>query len=99
MTKREFDVLRLLEKGMSNYQIAYELGIRTSTAKTHIYHIARQLHAQSRVEIVVKAYYLGLLEKRRILSPIAQTIVELLNIEPTALADLIELGIVKVQRS
>jgi HD-GYP domain-containing protein (c-di-GMP phosphodiesterase class II) len=48
LTTREVEVLRLLARGLSNRDIARELGISPSTAGTHVEHIFTKIDARSR---------------------------------------------------
>jgi PAS domain S-box-containing protein len=50
LTRRQQEVLRLLELGRSNEQIADELHLKVGTVREHIRHILRALDADSRLE-------------------------------------------------
>lgn len=60
-TKRENEVLIHLADGLSNKQIAAQLGISEHTAKFHVNSILQKMNAQKRVEAVVRAAKLGLI--------------------------------------
>ncbi len=62
LTKREAEVLVLLAEGLSNKQIAAKLGISEHTAKFHVNSILQKMNAQKRVEAVVRAAKLGLIQ-------------------------------------
>lgn len=62
ISAREMDVLRLLDNGLSNQQIASKLNIANSTVKTHINNIYGKLGVQTRVQAINRARELGLLE-------------------------------------
>ena len=66
LTPRETEVLAAAAKGMSNKEIARELGISLHTVKFHLESLTRKLHAQGRTEAVAKAIGLGLLQPLRI---------------------------------
>ena len=55
------DVLRLLAQGRSNRQIANDLTIALSTAKSHVHNITSKLDAGNRTEAVARARLLGLI--------------------------------------
>ncbi|MFE7275862.1 LuxR C-terminal-related transcriptional regulator [Streptomyces sp. NPDC057623] len=55
LSAREFEVLRLVATGMTNYSIGMELGISERTAREHIARIMLKLRVSSRVEIAVIA--------------------------------------------
>lgn len=55
LSAREFEVLRLVATGMTNYSIGMELGISERTAREHIARIMLKLRVGSRVEIAVIA--------------------------------------------
>lgn len=55
LSDRELDVLRLIEKGLTNQQIALRLSVAESTVKTHINNIYSKLGVQSRVQAINKA--------------------------------------------
>jgi DNA-binding NarL/FixJ family response regulator len=55
LTERERDVLRLVAKGMSNKEIAYELGIAEGTARTYVSNILGKLGLTSRTQAALYA--------------------------------------------
>ncbi len=61
LSLRELEVLRLIEAGLSNQQIAEKLTVAPSTVKTHINNIYGKLGSQSRMQALQKARDLGLL--------------------------------------
>ncbi len=61
LTPREMEVLELLALGLSNREIAEELGVSAHTAKFHIGSILNKLDAQTRTEAVVQAARAGIL--------------------------------------
>jgi DNA-binding NarL/FixJ family response regulator len=52
LTSREGEVLLLLEKGLTNLQIARRLHISEGTVKSHVHEILRKLKVRSRTEAV-----------------------------------------------
>lgn len=56
LTEREEEVLRTVARGRTNAEIATELHISLSTAKTHIASLMAKLGARNRVEIAMWAY-------------------------------------------
>ena len=62
LTKQELCVLELVAKGMINKQIAEELNISIATTKAHLESIYKKLNAHNRVQAVVKAITLQLIE-------------------------------------
>ena len=61
LSTRELEILRLVEQGLSNQQIAATLHIASSTVKTHINNIYGKLGVQTRVQAINRARDLGLL--------------------------------------
>lgn len=61
VTAREQEVLRAVAAGLSNKEIARELGISDQTAKNHITNILRKLRATDRTAAVVVALRCGLI--------------------------------------
>ncbi|MCB9553894.1 MAG: response regulator transcription factor [Myxococcales bacterium] len=61
LSAREFQTFILLVKGRSSSAIAHELGIKYSTASTHIARIKEKLGVDSVAEIVRYAHRVGLL--------------------------------------
>lgn len=60
LSEREMQVLRLLNSSLSIPEIAAELTVAVSTARTHVKHIYAKLDVHSRLEAVAKAQDLGL---------------------------------------
>jgi DNA-binding CsgD family transcriptional regulator len=61
LTGRELEVLRLIDQGLSNPEIAAKLTLANSTVKTHINNIYGKLGVQTRVQALNRARELGLL--------------------------------------
>ncbi len=61
LTPRQVEVLKLLQKGIQNKNIAYELDLSPSTVKVHIRRIFTTLGARNRTEAVNLAIEMGLL--------------------------------------
>lgn len=53
LTNREYEILTLIAKGMSNKLIARELDISDGTVKVHVKHLLKKLGLRSRVEAAV----------------------------------------------
>jgi two-component system, NarL family, nitrate/nitrite response regulator NarL len=60
LTARELDVLRLIEEGLSNKEIATALSIELPTAKNHVHRILEKLHVHRRTEAAARARRHGL---------------------------------------
>ncbi len=61
LSSRELEVLRLIDRGLSNQQIADQLTVAPSTVKTHINNLYGKLGVQTRVQAVNRAHALHLL--------------------------------------
>lgn len=53
LTSREYEILKLIAKGLSNKLIARELDISEGTVKVHVKHFLKKLKLRSRVEAAV----------------------------------------------
>jgi DNA-binding NarL/FixJ family response regulator len=62
LTPREGEVMTLLADGLSNKEIAAKLEISEHTAKFHVNSILQKMGAQKRVEAVVRAAKLGIID-------------------------------------
>lgn len=56
LTNREIDVLRLVEQGMQNREIAMALCVSVNTVKRHLDNIYCKLEVNSRTELISKVY-------------------------------------------
>lgn len=64
LTEREREILEQVARGLSNNEIADELHISPSTAKTHVSRVLMKLDARDRAQLVVIAYDTGLATSR-----------------------------------
>jgi two-component system, NarL family, nitrate/nitrite response regulator NarL len=55
LTAREREILRLIDRGLSNKEIARRLSIEISTVKNHVHHILAKLEVGRRTEAPAKA--------------------------------------------
>ncbi len=55
LTRRQSEVFALLQRGLSNKQIAQALSIETATVKNHVHSILKRLGLQSRLEVIAAA--------------------------------------------
>ena len=60
LTLMEMRVLEMLPKGLSNREIARELGVSPETVKTHLRHVLRKLQVADRAEAAAAAIREGL---------------------------------------
>ena len=61
ISKREYEVLELIAKGLSNQEIASKLFISESTVKTHVSNLLLKLDARRRTQAVTIAQSQGIL--------------------------------------
>jgi len=63
LTPREHDVLRLMARGLDNYEISEELGIGYGTVRGHVRGVLEKLGSHTRLHAVAAARKAGLLDK------------------------------------
>jgi two-component system nitrate/nitrite response regulator NarL len=61
LTRRETQIMQLVDEGLSNKEIALQLQIERATVKNHVHNILEKLHARSRVEAAARIRRQGLL--------------------------------------
>jgi DNA-binding NarL/FixJ family response regulator len=61
ISKREFEVLKLIDQGLSNQEIADKLFVSLNTVKTHTSNLFSKLDAKRRTQAVQRAKDLGLI--------------------------------------
>ena len=61
LTHRQNQVLGLVAQGMSNKQIAYEIGVSEATVKLHINALLRSVGATNRTQAVITAQKMGII--------------------------------------
>jgi DNA-binding NarL/FixJ family response regulator len=54
LTRREQEIMRLIEQGLSNKDIARQLGIGVATAKSHVHHILEKLQVSRRAQAAAR---------------------------------------------
>lgn len=64
LTPREREVVALVGHGLSNDEIAEQLVVSPTTAKTHVSRAMAKVHARDRAQLVVFAYEAGLVRAR-----------------------------------
>lgn len=107
LTERELQVLRQLARGMSNKDIAHELGVWTHTVKTHLHNIYSKLGVASRREAVTHALRLGLLTRRADDPPPApaegvdpiEAAIEAVNVSKARRVTVVHRAMVEIERS
>ena len=62
LTKQELCILELVAQGLINKEIAQKLNISTATTKAHLESIYKKLNVHNRVQAVVKAITLQLID-------------------------------------
>jgi len=65
LTSREREVLSLMSEGTSNRAIAARMGISYTTVRSHVRNVSSKLAAHSRLEVLVKAQRLDLLDRKK----------------------------------
>lgn len=61
LTARQMQVLELIAQGLSNKQIAYEMGVSEATVKLHINALLRAIGVTNRTQAVITAQKMGLI--------------------------------------
>jgi DNA-binding NarL/FixJ family response regulator len=64
LTERELEVLQCMARGLSNREIGAALHIGETTVRTHVGHVLTKLNLRDRIQAVVRAQELGLLDTR-----------------------------------
>lgn len=71
LSPRQRDVVNLLRKGMSNPEIAAELGISLDTASSHINNLKDRFYAHNKADLICQMWIHGILERPRMMSLVA----------------------------
>lgn len=67
LTEREMNVIILLSYGLTNKQISEKLHISVHTTKAHLESIYDKLDVTNRLQAVVRAVYIGIIDINEIL--------------------------------
>lgn len=62
ISKREYEILELMSKGLSNQEIADQLFVSVNTVKTHASNLFSKLDVKRRTQAVMKAKEIGLIQ-------------------------------------
>jgi DNA-binding NarL/FixJ family response regulator len=54
LTPQELRLLRLLARGFANCEIAFQLGLRRPTVRSHLRSIYRKLNCTDRIEVLLQ---------------------------------------------
>ena len=54
LSPREREVARLVASGLTNKEVAHELGVTEGTAKLHVHNIFEKLGAKSRYDLIAQ---------------------------------------------
>ena len=66
LTPREREVLRLMAQGLDNRALAKQLGVEYGTVRSHVRNLIAKLEVHNKMQAIVKAAQLGLLEPDRV---------------------------------
>jgi DNA-binding CsgD family transcriptional regulator len=61
ISKREYEVLKLVGKGFSNQEIADQLFVSNNTIKTHTSRLFEKLEVKNRTQAILKAKKIGMM--------------------------------------
>ena len=64
LSPRQMDVLKTIQAGMSNKEIARALGLAEATVKIHVRHLMRKFGAGNRTQVAVLSRYQGMVGNR-----------------------------------
>jgi LuxR family maltose regulon positive regulatory protein len=64
LSRREIEILPLLDEGLSNKEIAARLYIAPVTVKTHLQNIYKKLNAKNRIEALKKYHEIGIINNK-----------------------------------
>ena len=67
LTSREREIVRLIDQGLSNKEIARDLGIEVATVKNHVHNILEKLQVHRRGEAAARVRGIG---SRRVSGPV-----------------------------
>jgi DNA-binding CsgD family transcriptional regulator len=97
LTSREQEVLDELGKGSSNEEISVSLFMANRTVRSHLIHIFDKLGVKTRLEAILTAQKLGLVDTAPSISPEARVILVLDKLNPAAIKELISLGLLDLR--
>jgi len=65
LTRRQQQIARLLDEGLSNKEIARRLSLETATVKNHVHNILERLHVSRRTQVAARVWGASPAELRR----------------------------------
>jgi DNA-binding NarL/FixJ family response regulator len=92
LTKIEVDILRLVERGLTNRQIALDLGMQLSTVRWRLNRLFHKLDARNRIEALARADALLTQPPNESESPLPRATFERLGSTQLAILSLLRQG-------
>ena len=99
LTRRETEIMQLVAQGLSNQQIADQFVTSERTVRSQVSTLLQKLGFENRTQIALYCWQTGIIQPEQKLSPVAQTVFNLIAANPAVWQELRDAGLVELDHA